>query len=226
MQENPIRYAWIKLAFPNLNKALKSKKPENVSKAIKKMQTEFPYQTLDTLENTLKWIEEQRLSRIKIYEDIAAKEFPDCCNRYSTVFKCKVNGVSTFGLIDSGAERTFIGMSVAKKCKMLHLVDNSVKYVSRAYGIGDGKFIGRIHVSMIILNEEHKIAFPISVLNKFHLHCIMFGIDFLKHYDCIIDYSRNVLVLKKLNIEVPFVSECCPCCLIPSDSEHGRRGKN
>lgn len=211
---NPVQREWLKISYPKLNEALGAGNTSSITLAVQSLNQRFPGQGILDLETALKWMESQRTGKVKLFETIAMKEFPASTDRFSTIIPCKLNRVPLFALIDCGADRSFISMELAKECNLLHLLDMDSKWIFKAYGIGEELFVGRIHICLISLgDEEIQVPFPLLVMKTFRLRCVMLGLDFLKHYKCILDYTTDSLEMKKIKTRVSFMSRCCPCVL-------------
>jgi DNA damage-inducible protein 1 len=118
--------------------------------------------------------------------------------------ECSINGVSLQAFVDSGAQNTIMSRSFAKKCNLLHLVDESFKGIAR--GVGMGVILGKIHSADIHIGGK-VIPTSFTVMDDKCGVNFLFGLDNLRKHRCSIDLAHNKLFLLSGEISVPFIDE-------------------
>lgn len=210
-----VKLGWLEYRCPSLFKALINQDKQFIKNAIKKLQETYPSKIIKDLRTALFWIETERQLYNKKAEQLSLKRFPHPKQRYTSIIKCSLNGRHTFALIDTGSERSFIGLKLATQSELVHKIDFSQQWVSSFFGVGGSQLvIGRIHVPEMQFSETRtKLLFPLAVVHKFNFNCIVFGLDILKWFQGVIDYENDSLTFKKLNACLHFLGTECPCFL-------------
>lgn len=91
----------------------------------------------------------------------------------------------------------------ARRCGILHLLDNRYKGIAR--GVGTAKIFGRIHLAMMTLGSEvFEITFTVmeSIGGGYD---ILLGLDMLRKHAAVIDLANNCLRIGAAS--VPFLGE-------------------
>ncbi|KAJ1554237.1 DNA damage-inducible protein 1 [Cladochytrium tenue] len=64
----------------------------------------------------------------------------------------KVNGFPLKAFVDSGAQSTIMSLDCAKRCDIMHMLDDS--YTGVAQGVGTAKILGRIYTAMLQVGSQ------------------------------------------------------------------------
>ena len=114
-----------------------------------------------------------------------------------------VNKTQIQAFVDSGAQATIISQDCARRCGIMHLLDD--RFAGMAQGVGTSKILGRIHLAdMFVGGQLLQCSFTVLEDNKVDL---LFGLDNLKRHQCCIDLVQNKLHLKNGEISVPFLAD-------------------
>lgn len=120
---------------------------------------------------------------------LAYEYMPEAFTRMTMLYiPCKMNGISTFAFIDTGAAICVISEKVARESKLIELMD--VKFAGVAKGVGTSKILGRIHMAQLQLGSEF---FPISinVLDSISSWGLLIGLDFIRRHRCTLDFLEH-----------------------------------
>jgi DNA damage-inducible protein 1 len=146
------------------------------------------------------------------YQDMM-QEYPESMARVLMLYiRAKVNGHEVDCFVDSGAQTTIMSKKCARQCGILHLVDK--RFAGIAVGVGTGKFLGRIHVVQLQINQHF---FPCTItvmddnegLGDKNMDFLL-GLDMLKRFSCNIDLEKGSLRFRlgpQEHMETPFLHE-------------------
>lgn len=118
------------------------------------------------------------------------------------LIKLSIKGHETHALVDSGAQTSLILESAAESFGLQDLIDPG--FASMAKGVGTQESPGRIHSVPVVLGNTN-LALPCSFLVLEVGFPVLLGLDMLKAHRCIIDLSKNALVVG--SFEISFLSE-------------------
>jgi len=94
--------------------------------------------------------------------------------------------------------------SLAKKCNLLHLLDESCKSIAR--GVGTAFIYGRIHSADVHIGGK-VLPTSFTIIEDKSGVDFLFGLDNLRKHRCCIDLIHNKLVLLGGDISVDFLDE-------------------
>lgn len=154
-------------------------------------------------ENQRKLMDMIRRERIQKNLQLAYEITPEAfVNTTLLLIKLTINGHQTHALVDSGAQKSVILASVAESFGLHDLIDTQFAGMSR--GVGLQQSPGRIHSVPVVLGDTN-LALPCSFQVLEVGFPVLLGLDMLKTHRCIIDLSRNALVVGEF--EISFIPE-------------------
>jgi DNA damage-inducible protein 1 len=122
--------------------------------------------------------------------EMAIENLPEAFGRVQMLFvNITINGNFIKAFVDSGAQSTIMSEKCAERCNIMRLLDK--RFAGEARGVGTAKILGRIHIAQMKFGQSF---YPVSitVLEKSDIE-MLFGLDTLRRYNCVIDLGRNVL---------------------------------
>ena len=134
----------------------------------------------------------------------AQEEFPEFFGQVSMLYvDTIINKTHVQAFVDSGAQSTIISAACAKRCNVMHLLDE--RFAGIAQGVGTSRILGRIHLADMAIGG-HTLKCSLTVLedNKIDL---LFGLDMLKRHACQIDLVTHKLHLQNGKFTVPFLRD-------------------
>eukprot|EP00758_Cryptobia_borreli_P005494 Tbor_TRINITY_DN4897_c0_g1::TRINITY_DN4897_c0_g1_i1::g.1291::m.1291/K11885/DDI1; DNA damage-inducible protein 1 len=129
--------------------------------------------------------------------------------------KATVNKYPITAFVDSGAQMTIMNEQTAEKCGILRLLDRRMRGIAK--GVGTGKILGRIHMTMVNIGGV-VMPMSITILESQDMEFII-GLDQMKRHQMIIDLKKNALRLAE-DVEVPFLTESDIPNMKGEDEEH------
>lgn len=154
-------------------------------------------------ENQKKLMDMIRRERIQKNLQLAYEITPEAfVNTTLLLIKLNINGHETHALVDSGAQKSVILAPVAETFGLHDLIDSQFAGMSR--GVGLQQSPGRIHSVPVVLGDTN-LALPCSFQVLEVGFPVLLGLDMLKTHRCIIDLSKNALVVG--DFEIPFMPE-------------------
>lgn len=141
-------------------------------------------------ENQRKIEEAIRNENIMQNMEMAIENLPEAFGRVQMLYvPITINGHSIKAFVDSGAQSTIMSEKCAERCNIMRLLDK--RFAGEARGVGTAKILGRIHIAQMKFGASF---YPVSitVLEKSDID-MLFGLDTLRRYNCVIDLGRNVL---------------------------------
>lgn len=154
-------------------------------------------------ENQKKLMDMIRRERIQKNLQLAYEITPEAfVNTTLLLIKLNINGHETHALVDSGAQKSVILAPVAESFGLHDLIDSQFAGMSR--GVGQQQSPGRIHSVPVVLGDTN-LALPCSFQVLEVGFPVLLGLDMLKTHRCIIDLSKNALVVGEF--EIPFMPE-------------------
>lgn len=144
-----------------------------------------------------------RRERIQQNLQLAYEITPEAfVNTTLLLIKLNINGHDTHALVDSGAQKSVILAPVAESFGLHDLIDTAFAGMSR--GVGQQQSPGRIHSVPVVLGDTN-LALPCAFQVLEIGFPVLLGLDMLKAHRCIIDLSKNALVVGQY--EIPFMPE-------------------
>lgn len=137
---------------------------------------------------------------MKLAWDISPESFTSVNMLY---LKLKINGVEQVALVDTGAAMTIISPDIAQECGISRLIDK--RFQGQAVGVGTQNIGGKIH-SVPLEIHGTGVELPCSFYVVDTSVGILFGLDMLKRHRCVIDLTRDVLIIGG-QFEAKFLSE-------------------
>ncbi|KAI5957046.1 DDI1 [Candida margitis] len=117
--------------------------------------------------------------------------------------KLKINGVEQIALVDTGAAMTIISPDIAAECGISRLIDK--RFQGQAVGVGTQTIDGKIHSVPLEINGTG-VELPCSFYVVDTSVGILFGLDMLRRHRCVVDLTRDVLIIGG-QFEAKFLSE-------------------
>lgn len=153
---------------------------------------------LNTIDNKKKRI----MENINIgFELIPTSLFQHSC-LYLT---CVINNFEFIALIDSGAQTTIMDYSIAKKCDIIDIIDDTYKI--KIIGIGESYTYGKIYCQDVLIGDS---AIPMSFLIlKDSICSVIIGMDILNTHRSVIDIYKKTITFsdKTFNLKTNIKEE-------------------
>ncbi|KAI5963847.1 DDI1 [Candida theae] len=137
---------------------------------------------------------------MKLAWDISPESFTSVNMLY---LKLKINGVEQVALVDTGAAMTIISPDIAQECGISRLIDK--RFQGQAVGVGTQNIGGKIH-SVPLEIHGTGVELPCSFYVVDTSVGILFGLDMLRRHRCVVDLTRDVLIIGG-QFEAKFLSE-------------------
>lgn len=137
---------------------------------------------------------------MKLAWDISPESFTSVNMLY---LKLKINGVEQVALVDTGAAMTIISPDIAQECGISRLIDK--RFQGQAVGVGTQNIGGKIH-SVPLEIHGTGVELPCSFYVVDTSVGILFGLDMLRRHRCVVDLTRDVLIIGG-QFEAKFLTE-------------------
>lgn len=141
-------------------------------------------------ENQRKIEEAIRNENVMENMEMAIENLPEAFGRVQMLYvPIVINGHSIKAFVDSGAQSTIMSERCAERCNIMRLLDK--RFAGEARGVGTAKILGRIHIAQMKFGSTY---YPVSItVLENNSVDVLFGLDTLRRYNCVIDLGRNVL---------------------------------
>lgn len=150
----------------------------------------------------------ERMKEIQRNYEQAMEENPaSFASVYMLYVDVVINDVPVKAFVDSGAQTTVMSKECAERTGIIQLCDP--RFAGVAQGVGVARILGRVHLApMKIQNNFYDCSY--AIMDSAQKVELLIGLDMLRKHNCIIDLTKNALVIhadSEFKNEVPFLSE-------------------
>ncbi|CAG2103140.1 unnamed protein product, partial [Medioppia subpectinata] len=188
---------WTQIYFPNFWSALQSKDTEELVREMRQIKGKFSPDSdgVSDLKTCHRFIGRLRRQFLMALELRSKQEFAGLFGRKrSALIRLRVSDQTVYAVLDSGADSSLLGSSLARRLGLYHTIDTRRKWRRKTTGFGGEKrSVGQIHALDMELESGRGLRFPFSVIEGFG-NILILGLDFLEWFQCCIDFNEKTLL--------------------------------